>query len=286
MKRRLKKTAYFVAFICLVACVYVFISLSPVVYRTIQSDHMNNVTVAAHRGASSLAPENSLLAVQKALELGVDRIEIDIHQTKDSILVVMHDAKIDRMTKGKGKISNLTFNELRQFELLPKNEDEEKQLIPSLEEVLQLINGSVTLLIEVKGSGKKYPGIEKRLVQMIKDFDAYSWTQVMAFDDDVLETVNSLDGDICLNKLLGADPIGLPFIFDTGIRFKKIEDYTYVSEFSVLYKFANRNLINKVHAMNKKLNAWTVDDKETMQSLQALGVDGIITNYPQYLLKK
>ena len=106
-----------------------------------------NYTIIAHRGGGGAEfPENSLSAIKSTVEKGkADRIEIDIHQTKDNVLVVMHDKSINRTTTGKGMIKNLLYQELREYHLKGSCDKEE---IPSLEEVIKItINRLNSLLI-------------------------------------------------------------------------------------------------------------------------------------------
>jgi glycerophosphoryl diester phosphodiesterase len=107
--------------------------------------------IIGHRGAAGLAPENTLASIEKALSLGVDRIEIDIHQTKDNVLVVIHDETLERTTNGKGKIKDLTYREILKYSAGAKFSPAcENEKVPTLAEVLDLIDGKSQLLIELK----------------------------------------------------------------------------------------------------------------------------------------
>lgn len=107
------------------------------------------ITITAHRGGAALAPENTLAAVRLGMELGVDYIEIDIHQTADNQLVVCHDMTIDRTTNGRGKICNMTLDEIRSFNIVYCDSVTDLK-IPTLDEVLALVDGKTKLLIEIK----------------------------------------------------------------------------------------------------------------------------------------
>ena len=105
--------------------------------------------IIAHRGASGSAPENTLSAFVKAVEAGADMIELDVHQTKDGVVVCIHDEDLSRTTSGNGKVNKFTFNELQSFDAGIKfNEKFKGEKIPSLEEVLEQIK--LPLLIEIK----------------------------------------------------------------------------------------------------------------------------------------
>jgi glycerophosphoryl diester phosphodiesterase len=119
-------------------------------------------TIIAHRGASGSAPENTLAAIELAIANKADMIEIDIHQTKDGKLVVIHDDKLDRTTTGKGKINELTLEEIKKHDAGSWfNTSFSNEKVPELKEVLELINGKCKLLIEIKGKPSDYSGLEK-----------------------------------------------------------------------------------------------------------------------------
>ena len=143
--------------------------------------------IIAHRGASGLAPENTLAAIKKAIELKADLIEIDVHQTKDSIIVVIHDKKINRTTSGKGRVKDLFYKEIRRYDagkwFDPKFEGER---VPTLEEVLRLVHGQTKLLIEIKGDDNFYPNIEKHVYEILKTYNAQNWCEIHSFYDQVL----------------------------------------------------------------------------------------------------
>ncbi|MGZ8542807.1 MAG: glycerophosphodiester phosphodiesterase, partial [Kaistella sp.] len=135
-----------------------------------------NPIIIAHRGASAYAPENTLAAFEKAIEMGATVIETDVHQTKDCVVVVMHDLSLDRTTDGKGLIKDLMSFDFEKLiiDSHPKlvsssgvenlsNVEKHNDIIhsPTLEQTIQLINGRCQLLIEIKKGDDYYPGIEK-----------------------------------------------------------------------------------------------------------------------------
>ena len=100
-----------------------------------------------HRGARAYEPENTVSSYKKALELGVDAVELDVRRTKDGEIIVIHDAEVDRTTNGKGLVSQLTLKEIKQFNT------EKDQKIPTLEEALDFLDKKVKVLIELKETG-------------------------------------------------------------------------------------------------------------------------------------
>jgi glycerophosphoryl diester phosphodiesterase len=259
----------------------VSLSLSSILFTSVSNDRqINNYTITAHRGGGETKyPENSISAIKSTLDgnMKVDRIEIDIHQTSDSVLVVMHDKSIDRTTTGKGLIKDFTYQELLKYQLY--NSDNEEK-IPLLEDVIKTIDGKCKLVIELKYGHSFYPDIEKRTVDMIKKYNAEEWCIIHSFDDDILQNIHILDTSIFLHKLLFVKLKFLPIIIDNKVRIKTLEDYQYVDEFSIFYLFANKEVIDKSQKMNKKINAWTVNNNEKKKKLLQIGVNGVITDFP------
>ena len=218
--------------------------------------------ITGHRGAAGISPENSLEGINIALSLKADRIEVDVHQTRDRVVVLMHDKTIDRTTAGSGEVKTYSFEELSAFGL------KENQQIPSLEQAIQKVNGRSVLLIEIKEGGDYYPGIEASVVELIRKYEASDWCIIQSFKDEILQKVHELDASIPLHKLM------------VTAWFYDLEERPYIKEFSVHHSFISSRLIRKVHALGKKINAWTVNDREKMEDLARKGVDGIITDFP------
>ena len=280
------KKAFFI-FLSLVflIVIYFFIALSPVLYSGEDSLAKDTpVILTGHRGAGGLAPENTLAAIQKGLDNKVDRIEIDVQQTKDNIVIVMHDLSIDRTTDGKGLVKNLTYRELKKYSAgIKYSEKYKNEKIPSLNQVLKLINQQATLVIEIKEGDAYYPGIEQRVVSSIHKYHAKSWVIVHSFNDKALKKIREIDKDIVLHKLFIADFPFIPLIYDGEFKFTNLEQYAYATEISTFYPFTTQSLIDKIHSLNKKINVWTVNDSIKINRLINMGVDGIITDYPNYL---
>ena len=275
--------------VVLLLTVYFLLMYSSAMYRgnSKLTGSTKHIALTGHRGAAGLAPENTLAAIKAGLEQGVDRIEIDVHQTKDKHIVVMHDPSIDRTTNGTGMIKDMNFREIRKYSAGAWfGEEFKNEKVPTLNEVLNTVNGKAILVIEIKEFGNYYPGIEKRVVDLIHKHKAKSWTAVCSFDDQVLKKVHEADKDIVLHKLFIFKFPYLKLFNDGKIRIVDFNYYNFVDEFSVYYPFANKRLIEKVHSLNKKINVWTADDTVKINRLINLGVDGIITNHPEYFHRK
>lgn len=148
------------------------------------------VKIIGHRGARNLWPENSLAGFRNTLELGIDGVEFDVHQTKDGGLVVIHDPTLERTTLGKGAIGGLTLDQSRAIRLRDSEET-----IPALDQVLDILQpSSVELHIEIKTDalGRSYEGLERRLVELVKRRGLEERAILTCFAAPVLETIRKL----------------------------------------------------------------------------------------------
>jgi len=244
----------------------------------------NKVLIIAHKGASAFEPENTIASFKRAFEMKADIIEMDIHQTKDSVIVVMHDKDISRTTNGKGLIKDYFINDLMKFDAgFWFNVKNKYERIPTLEEVFKFDSGKVKLLIEIKYGNDYYPGIEKNLINLIKKYNAYCWCIVQSFKDDPLITIHAIDTNIVLEKLIVGDIPILPVYIDNGLNFGSIFDLKFIKSINVNKIFLTKNLINEIHKKGFKVKVWTVDEKKVALDFINYGVDGVITNNPNIL---
>ncbi|PCJ27437.1 MAG: hypothetical protein COA97_03995 [Flavobacteriales bacterium] len=245
-----------------------------------------SIIITGHRGAGGLAPENTLASIQLAIDLGVDRIEIDVQQTKDNVIIVLHDRTLRRTTTGIGYVKTKTYAEILKHSAGYKfNKYYIKEKVPTLDEVIQFINGRVELLIETKYSFMYYPNIERHIINVIKSNDAKDWCKVISFNDRALFRVHKLDNEIRTGKLFVGKYSNLPLSWDKGVNIKPLKRYHFVDEIIVKHIYATKKIIDRVHGMGKELHVWTVNDSKTIQDLVDRGVDGIITDYPNLLMK-
>jgi glycerophosphoryl diester phosphodiesterase len=238
--------------------------------------------IIAHRGASGLAPENTLAAVRKAVELGADMIEIDLRQTRDSV-VVIHDDTIDRTTNGHGEVGKMSFADIRDFDSGSWfDEAFSGEKIPTLREVISAVNGRCKLLLEIKGDEKKYPGICGRILRQIDACNAKEWIVIQSFSDQVLESINRIDSTVTLHKLLIVDVPVLPVYIDSMVRFGRAARNCRIDAFNLHSAFITRDLISRLHRNDFRINVWVVNDSLEIERYFRMGVDGVITDFPNY----
>ena len=285
----MKKALTILFTILLLFVLYILTSLSPIYYSTSATMKNNNLTITGHRGAGNLAPENTLSAIKEGLKYNVDRIEVDVHQTKDGKVVIMHDKTIDRTTNGKGRIKDFTYEELLKFDAGSWFSDKFKgEKIPLLEEAMNLIDGKAKFVIELKDGDEYYPDIVEHVIDLIKNHNATDWCIIHSFKTGILEQAYQLDPEIELHKLFIGKLSLLPVYVGAGFvpEYYSFEKHPYITEYSINYLFANKRIINAIHKRGKKVNVWTIDDFDKFQKLKNLGVNGFITNSPDIIKKE
>ncbi len=221
--------------------------------------------VIGHRGAMGHETENSLASIQKALDLGVDMIEIDVFKIKSGEIVVFHDKRVERLTNGGGNIEEYYIYDLKKL-LLDGNHS-----IPELQDVLKLINNQVALNIELKGENTA------DRVNFIVDYyvnnRGWSWDNVLisSFNWDELRDMRKINPDIAIAVLTESDPLkALPVAQELG-----------AVAINPNFRSLNAENIRAIQEAGIKIYTWTVNDPEEIEKLISLGVDGIISDFPE-----
>ena len=264
----LKRTLRSIFFIILMAIVLIpVINLSSCKTVNIRRQ---SIKLIGHRGAGGISPENTLTAIDSGLAEGADFIEIDIRQTKDGEIVVMHDEKVDRTTDGTGKVQDLTLKQIKSFTITAFSNQDSQLKVPLLQEVLVKFKRLNTrLIIEIKNP-EDYPGIVERLIAILKKEKDTKNLLVFSFDKESVA------------KVKAQLPQVITGIFCIG--FEDLSSYkntgaSYICPFwaSLLYRPL---LVEKIHNRDYKILVWTVDQPWAMKYVISKAVDGIITNRP------
>ena len=231
----------------------------------------DKVMIIGHRGAMGHVAENTIPSIKKAMELGVDGIEIDVFKCKTGELVVFHDEKLERLTNSSGLIESLDLDSIKNIIVL------DKYRIPTLEEVLELIDGQVKLNIELKGYGTASP-TNNLINQYINNG---RWTEdefiISSFKWGELEKIRELNTTIPIAVLVNSNvnPIdALPF----AKKIKAIAVNPY-------FKDLNQENIQEIHSNGFKVFPYTVNELDDIERMIKLGVDAIITDYPERVNK-
>ncbi|WP_017378561.1 glycerophosphodiester phosphodiesterase [Paenisporosarcina sp. TG-14] len=233
----------------------------------------------AHRGAAGYAPENTIAAFDKAIEMKADYIEMDIQRTKDGELVIIHDTSVDRTTDGTGYIRDLNYNELRDLDAGSwKGTEFAGEKIPTFDEVLDKYHGKIGILLELKAP-ELYPGIEESITQELKDRNLDKpQNQKMILQSFNFESMKKM------NTLLPNVPIGVLTWSKAHTTPQALKEFSaYADYFNPSYGLINEELVNLVHSLGMKIQSWTVRSQASADFLLEMKVDGIITDYPDYV---
>ena len=247
--------------------------------------------VIAHRGGAALWPENTLYAFEHARDLGVDVLEMDVQVTSDGVLVVLHDAALDRTTNGSGPVNKLSLNELKKLDAAFRfSPDGGRSFplrgrginVPTLQEVFRALPG-MRFNIEPK---QAQPSLVKPLCRMIRESGLQKQVMIGSFSAQVLAEFR----EECPEVATSASPIEVGALLTAStaganeqqraLAAKAVQVPESIGGRSVL----TREFIEAAHARNLQVHAWTINDEESMTRLIELGVDGIMTDYPNRLI--
>lgn len=221
--------------------------------------------IIGHRGACGYKPENTLSSFQKALDMGVDMIELDVYVCKTGELVVHHDDTVDRTTNGHGNVIDMSFFQLQNLKI----DDDEK--IAILSEVIDLVDRKVPINIELKG-----PGTAKPVVKLLEQYLKIGWGEhdfvVSSFDHDQI---------LQFKKLLPSINVGVLFSWrNMPKNIVEIAQECQAIFIGLDVKVVTQKLVDEAHAAGFLVYVWTVNEKVTADAMRELGVDGIFANYP------
>ena len=230
----------------------------------------------AHRGASGNAPENTLAAFKKAINIGVDAVELDLHGSADGEVVVIHDSSLDRTTDYRGPINQTSLETIKQADaggwFAPEFIGEP---VPTLAEALECIGRETVAVLEIKD-----PLIAEAVVAKVHETQSLDLTVIISFHTSVLQTVRALAPRIPTGWLIGshnnhASPEQLcQQLGELGSTLLNVNHQLITAEFA--YEIRRRGIT---------LWCWTVDDIVRMREMKAFGVQGITSNYPERFVK-
>lgn len=231
----------------------------------------------AHRGASAVAPPNTLSAFEKAIELGADGVEFDVRLSADGVPVVIHDATVDATTDGRGLVAEMTVGQLKRLDAGASFDPAfAGERIPTLEEVLDAVGERLLLNIELKSASLLNHGLERAMVALIERYGLHERVLISSFNPLALRRVQKIAPHIPTALLSSArSPLLLPFA-----RLISPEPFRALHPHHTL---TDERYIRRARRRDYRIHVWTVDDPTEMCRLIAWGVDGIITNVPDVL---
>jgi glycerophosphoryl diester phosphodiesterase len=223
---------------------------------------MGRVLRIGHRGAAGHAPENTLASVEHAIALGVDLVELDVQQTKDGHLVLIHDTRVDRTTNGVGLVSELSLRALRELDAGAG------QRIPTVEEVLRTANGRVGVILELK-----IPGLAEQVCKRVS-LSGFTGPVIYAsFRHDEVRVLKEADPQAMTMALFGWLP------HDPVLTAQKAK----ATHLGFNYRTLTASLVETAHQRGLVAFAYTVNDQRDIQSVLSVGVDGIVSDFPDRL---
>ena len=239
-------------------------------------DH-EHVLDIAHRGASAVAPPNTLAAFRKAVELGADGVEFDVHLSADSVPIVIHDFRVDDTTDGSGRVADLTLAQLKQldagFTFDPSFAGER---IPTLGEVLEAVGSQLLLNIELKTTSLRDNGLEQEVIGLVEQHGLDDRVLLSSFNPFSLRRAKRIAPQLSVGLLYAPDlplPLRRAWLAFLALHEARHPEHTMVD--AQYMAWARRR--------GYRVNVWTVNDPGEMRRLIRLGVDGIITDVPDVL---
>jgi glycerophosphoryl diester phosphodiesterase len=235
-----------------------------------------DIWTIAHRGASGHAPENTMAAFRRAVELGARFIETDLQITRDARVIAIHDLTLDRTTNGKGQVHFLSVEQIRALDAgawFGERGAYSGERVPTLEEILDFAKvHDVIFYLEIK-AGSAW-GIEHAVVAALREQNASARVVILSFDPGSIESVRQLDSTM-MTGFLCEHPSG-----DLVERTVRVGARQLVARGDLV----TTAVVERAHQAGLQVVAWTINEAEQMRRLIAAGVDGIITDFPERLL--
>jgi glycerophosphoryl diester phosphodiesterase len=232
-----------------------------------------SIKVIGHRGAAGHAPENTFAAFDRGLEMGVDGVETDIRATRDGVLILLHDAAVDRTTDGTGAIAEMTWAEAQRLDAAARFHDGVHdfgvQRIPRLDDVLNRYGGRTTFRLEIKQQGVESAAL--RAVRARKLVDTAVFT---SFQIESLKSIRRAAPEAQLAHLSGAR------VFDQSIIQAALD--AGVNEVAPRAELAEPAMVERARAAGLRVWAWGVKDPETLKRAVATGIGGCTLDYPDW----
>ncbi|MFS0576794.1 glycerophosphodiester phosphodiesterase family protein [Sporosarcina sp. 179-K 3D1 HS] len=242
-----------------------------------QQQQMINV---AHRGASGHAPENTMAAFQKGVDMKADYIEIDVQMTKDGELVLIHDTTVDRTTDGIGYVGDLTFEAIRQLDAGSWfHEEYAGEKVPTFDEVLDSFRGKTGILIELKAP-ELYPGIEEKVAVALIERNMHKPNNnkiiIQSFNHESMKKSKELLPEVPHGVLAG--PSWANVTDEQLAEFASYADY-----FNPNMNIVTPELVDRVHEVGMMIFPYTSRSQEQANHLFDLNVDGIVSDFPEHV---
>jgi glycerophosphoryl diester phosphodiesterase len=238
--------------------------------------------IVAHRGNSGPMPENTLIAINGAIDLGVDMVEIDVRLTSDGVPILMHHDRVDHTTPGTGLVSDLTWDEIRTLDAGSwRGSEFSGERVSSLEQVLEATAGRMALNLDIKT-----PETAEMTAIAAAEAGAADSVVITGCTENCVRTVAGVTSRIStlLNldeMLVGVKPADAPAVALEAVDVAKELGAIAIN---VPFALADADLVDRARAVGIGVWAYTVDDKDLFRELMDIGVDSLTTNWPEWML--
>lgn len=281
--------------IVILAGLYIYLAMhtgKPAEARAIfQRDETSRPLVFAHRGGGGLYPENTLEAFKYSAAMGVDVLELDVHSTSDGVLVVMHDGDVARTTNGSGRVNQMTLAELKKLDAgYHFTPDDGKTFpfrgkgvtVPTLQEIFDALPGK-SYNVEPK---QAEPSVTRPLCEILRDRKMTEKVIVGSFRQQAIDEVRAACPEVAtaatpaeVRDFLALYKVGLGESYSPPMQVLQIPQNLGALE------IVSKDFVETARKMNLKVHVWTINDENDMKRLIDMKVDGIMTDYPDRLLK-
>ncbi len=232
-----------------------------------------NIVVVAHRGASGYAPENTLSAMKKAIEMNAEMSELDVQETADGEIILLHDNTLKKTTGVDGNIWEINYADLKGLDAGSWFSEEYKnEPIPTMQEVIDLVKGKMKINIELKANGHEKM-LAERTLKIVEANNFIDQVVFTSFKFAEADRIRELNPKAKVGYIFGRLPEDVD-VFTADVDLLSVNIRTVNSEF-----------MKKAKENGKEVAVWTVNKPEDMKRMIGLGVDQIITNYPDVLNK-
>jgi len=242
----------------------------------------DRIVTVAHRGASGYAPECTLASYRLGVKMNADYIEIDLRETKDGELVVMHDDTVDRTTDGRGRVREMTLAEIRTLDAgswfnekhpMYARAEYADEKVPTLREIFEAFGRDTRYMLEPKDPDE-HPGMEEKIWALIEEYDLSGFVAVQSFSKASLQKIRALDSDVPLFQLLWHNR-------SARVSQQTLEEIgTYANGIGVNFLRIDESYVQKVKHSGLSLYPYTVNYQVNMEKAVKWGVDGVHTDFP------
>lgn len=265
-KKTVRRVSVFLMILLLVESV-IFVREAWLGLYTIRTNFVDT-QVTAHRGGDHALPENTLAALEESIDSMVSYAEIDVQETADGVVILMHDENLRRTTGINEYVYNITYSELLNWNKeLYRGDDFNMEYVPTLATVLQMCNGKIKLNIDIKSNKNYNDSLVPKVVSLIETYSSPEQCMVSSTNYHYLEQAKELNPDIMTGYIM-------------KVAYGDLRDMDAIDFVSVKYSCVTDQLVESAHRNGIQIHVWTVNSRNAINRMKGLDVDNIITDRP------